>query len=66
MKNSAFIVELNIFCILQPKFFTKEERIAEALRKRQEAADEARRKMEEERNRQVELMKTSRDGKLYL
>ncbi|XP_013064804.2 probable ATP-dependent RNA helicase DDX23 isoform X2 [Biomphalaria glabrata] len=45
----------------KPKFLTKEERIAEALRKRQEAADEARRKMEEERNKQLEFLKTAKE-----
>ncbi|KAK3797894.1 hypothetical protein RRG08_007992 [Elysia crispata] len=46
----------------KPKFLTKEERVAEALRKRQEAADEARRKMEEERNKQMEFLKAASRG----
>ncbi|KAH9518403.1 DEAD (Asp-Glu-Ala-Asp) box polypeptide 23 [Bulinus truncatus] len=45
----------------KPKFLTKEERIAEALRKRQEAADEARRKMDEERNKQIEFLKAAKE-----
>ena len=44
----------------QPKFLTKEERVAEALRKRQEAADEARKKMDEDRKKQMDFMKEAR------
>jgi len=45
----------------KPKFLTKEERVAEALKKRQEAADEARKKMDEERKKQIDFMKAARD-----
>jgi ATP-dependent RNA helicase DDX23/PRP28 len=41
----------------QPKFLTKEERVAEALRKRQQEADELRRRMEEEKKRRTEFGK---------
>ncbi|XP_035828520.1 probable ATP-dependent RNA helicase DDX23 isoform X2 [Aplysia californica] len=45
----------------KPKFLTKEERVAEALKKRQVAADEARRKMDEERKKQVDFIKAAKD-----
>ncbi|KAJ9592460.1 hypothetical protein L9F63_015876, partial [Diploptera punctata] len=41
----------------KPKFLTKEERAAEALRKRQLEVDEVRRKQEEERRRRAEFSK---------
>ncbi|XP_059174183.1 probable ATP-dependent RNA helicase DDX23 [Physella acuta] len=46
----------------KPKFLTKEERVAEALRKRQEAADEARRKMDEERKKQIDFIKAAKES----
>lgn len=46
----------------KPKFLTKEERVAEALRKRQESADLQRQKMEEERKKQIDFMKAGKDA----
>nr|KAG5704812.1 hypothetical protein BaRGS_015195 [Batillaria attramentaria] len=46
----------------KPKFLTKEERVAEALRKRQEMADMQRQKMEEERKKQIEFLKAGKDA----
>ncbi|XP_076436582.1 putative ATP-dependent RNA helicase DDX23 [Babylonia areolata] len=45
----------------KPKFLTKEERVAEALKKRQELADLQRQKMEEERKKQHEFLKAGKD-----
>jgi ATP-dependent RNA helicase DDX23/PRP28 len=41
----------------KPKFLTKEERVAEALRKREQEADEVRRRMENEMKRRAEFKK---------
>lgn len=51
-----------ILFALQPKFLTKEQRVAEALRKRQEMADLQRQKMDEERKKQMEFMKASKES----
>ena len=48
--------------MFQPKFLTKEQRAAEAIRKRQEEADEKRKKMEEEKKKMEEFMKTTNNG----
>ena len=41
---------------------TKEERVAEALRKRQEIADLQRQKMDEERKKQIDFVKAGKDS----
>ncbi|KAK7109894.1 probable ATP-dependent RNA helicase DDX23 [Littorina saxatilis] len=46
----------------KPKFLTKEQRVAEALRKRQELADSQRQKMDEERKKQMDFLKASKDS----
>ena len=44
-------------CFFQPKFLTKEERVALALARRQAAISEQKQKSEEERKKQMEFLK---------
>ena len=60
-KNYIFLA-FYIVLVLQPKFLTKEQRVAEALKKRQEMADLQRQKMDEERKKQIEFMKASKES----
>ncbi|OWF36294.1 probable ATP-dependent RNA helicase DDX23 [Mizuhopecten yessoensis] len=46
----------------KPKFLTKEERAAEALKRRQEAVDLQRKKIEEERQKQKEFLLAGKDS----
>lgn len=62
----VFIIVCILFIFIQPKFLTKEERVAEALRKRQDAADEARRKMDEERKKQIDFIKAAKESSGFL
>ena len=48
--------------IRQPKFLTKEERAAEAIRRRQEQVDAQRRVLDEERKKQDEFMKAAKES----
>lgn len=61
-KNYYIFLAFYIVLVLQPKFLTKEQRVAEALKKRQEMADLQRQKMDEERKKQIEFMKASKES----
>ena len=47
---------------VQPKFLTKEERAAEAIKRRQEQVEAQRRIVDEERKKQDEFMKAAKES----
>ena len=47
---------------VQPKFLTKEDRAAEAIKRRQEQVDAQRRVLDEERKKQDEFMKAAKES----
>ena len=47
---------------LQPKFLTKEERAAEAIKRRQEQVDAQRRVIDDEHKKQEEFMKAAKES----
>ena len=48
--------------VFQPVFLTKEERAAQALKRRQEQVDEQKKKQDEERKKQMEFLSSGRDS----
>ena len=53
-------MKLNFF--FQPKFLTKEERAAEAVKRRQEEVDAKRKALDEERKKNQEFLKAARES----
>jgi len=47
---------------VQPKFLTKEERAAEAIKRRQEQVDAQRRIIDDERKKQDEFMRAAKES----
>ena len=47
---------------MQPKFLTKEERAAEAIKRRQEQVDAQRRIIDDERKKQDEFMRAAKES----
>jgi len=47
---------------MQPKFLTKEERAAEAIKRRQEQVDAQRRTLDDERKKQDDFMKAAKES----
>ena len=57
-----------LFCYFQPVFLTKEQRAAEALKRRQQEVEEQRKKMEEERKIRMQFIEDAKRsmGKLFI